>query len=567
MNCQAGQAGRRLARARAGAARRRGDRSRAARGRARLRARGCSGGGRSLLGRASRAPAPASCSGRSSHRQLHAALRILHGQLRRHPHGRRPRRPARALAALAGRYRLRAADRARPLAQTGRARGFRSTRASRAAPACRWRERRAAARAANPPAGHPSGDGLFLGYRLGGDALLPARRGRVYLPLSRLAHHLLVAGATGSGKTETVLRLADSLARRATGRSSTSTARATARRWRASRALMAAAGRRVWLLPRASPTTAGAAAAPRSPAGCCSWSTSPSEGGGAYYRDLAVNAIRLACDAPPGRRAARASCSRRLSRDALVELHPKGSPTAAELASVPARPARRHPRPLRRVLRHGRRLARRRESPSRRSTRAYFLLDGLRAQARGRLPRPVPRRGVHPVGRRAQAARPASAAVVDEFSAIARAGHGLVDVVERTRGFGVAAVLCPQLAEGMGGRRGGRPHHRLGPDDPAACDGDAGALRRRPPAAAASHATTRQLEGDAPHRARLDAGRAESRARPRRGAAPPSGPVLRDRLRARDEAPDHRRPGRARGRRRAGLRRARPRARGRSRLA
>ena len=40
--------------------------------------------------------------------------------------------------------------------------------------------------------------------------------------------------------------------------------------------------------------------------------------------------------------------------------------------------------------------------------------------------------------------------VVDEFSAIAQAGQGLVDVVERARGFGVAAVLCPQLAEGMG---------------------------------------------------------------------------------------------------------------------
>ena len=47
---------------------------------------------------------------------------------------------------------------------------------------------------------------LFLGYKLGGDDLLPTRRGRVALPLPRLAHHLLVAGATGSGKTETVLR-------------------------------------------------------------------------------------------------------------------------------------------------------------------------------------------------------------------------------------------------------------------------------------------------------------------------------------------------------------------------
>ena len=40
--------------------------------------------------------------------------------------------------------------------------------------------------------------------------------------------------------------------------------------------------------------------------------------------------------------------------------------------------------------------------------------------------------------------------IVDEFSAIAQASQGLVNVVERARGFGVAAVLCPQVAEGMG---------------------------------------------------------------------------------------------------------------------
>jgi hypothetical protein len=74
----------------------------------------------------------------------------------------------------------------------------------------RW-ERRTAAMAA-PAAPPTSESGLFLGYRLAGEALLPVRRGRAYLPLPRLAHHLLVAGATGSGKTETVLRIADSLA-------------------------------------------------------------------------------------------------------------------------------------------------------------------------------------------------------------------------------------------------------------------------------------------------------------------------------------------------------------------
>src|SRR4029077_20737485 len=74
-------------------------------------------------------------------------------------------------------------------------------------------ERRLASKAAALDETPRDEAGLFLGYRLAGDQLLPCRRGQVFLPLPRLSHHLAVAGATGSGKTETVLRIADSLAR------------------------------------------------------------------------------------------------------------------------------------------------------------------------------------------------------------------------------------------------------------------------------------------------------------------------------------------------------------------
>jgi hypothetical protein len=81
----------------------------------------------------------------------------------------------------------------------------------------------------------------------------------------------------------------------------------------------------------------------------------------------------------------------------------------------------------------------------------YLLLDGLRLKHEAtRLARflvedftqyAVERK---PRGRRVLL-------IVDEFSAIAQAGTNLVDVVERTRGFGVAAILSPQVVEGMGG--------------------------------------------------------------------------------------------------------------------
>ena len=74
-------------------------------------------------------------------------------------------------------------------------------------------ERRIARKALTTNYGPAASGDLFLGYKLGGDKLLPTHHRRVQLPLPRLSHHLLVAGATGSGKTETALRIAYSLAR------------------------------------------------------------------------------------------------------------------------------------------------------------------------------------------------------------------------------------------------------------------------------------------------------------------------------------------------------------------
>ena len=53
-----------------------------------------------------------------------------------------------------------------------------------------------------------------LGERVAGDAVLPARGRELVLPLSWLARHALVLGASGSGKTETLLRIAHEVARR-----------------------------------------------------------------------------------------------------------------------------------------------------------------------------------------------------------------------------------------------------------------------------------------------------------------------------------------------------------------
>ena len=55
--------------------------------------------------------------------------------------------------------------------------------------------------------------GFALARRLAGERALPVDRGVVLLSPERLCRHLLVCGATGSGKTETVLRLAYAVAK------------------------------------------------------------------------------------------------------------------------------------------------------------------------------------------------------------------------------------------------------------------------------------------------------------------------------------------------------------------
>ena len=138
-----------------------------------------------------------------------------------------------------------------------------------------------------------------LGARIAGDAVLPSRGRELVLPLAWLARHALVLGASGSGKTETLLRIAHEVARRADWAVFLIDGKGDRETMRRFHALMADAGRRARLFPDE---------------GYDGWRGSASdvasrlvevidfaqEGPGAYYRDQAVNLIRLACDAPAG---------------------------------------------------------------------------------------------------------------------------------------------------------------------------------------------------------------------------------------------------------------------------
>jgi len=290
--------------------------------------------------------------------------------------------------------------------------------------------------------------GLFLGYKLGGDDLLPTRRGRVALPFARLEHHLVVAGATGSGKTETVLRLAYSLAATSDWTIVYIDGKGDPQTRDRFEALMAHAGRGVALFPEHRYD---------------GWRGSPEEianrllqlidfaeqGGGTYYRDLAVSAVRLACCTPVGPPGSSDELLKRLSQRMLSHLH-AGQPGAVQVSSMrPEEIDAIRARYAAFFITVGGAL----DGPLNfdEIDSAYFLLDGLRLKYEaGYLARFLVEEFTQwAVGRKPRAQR--VLLIVDEFSAIAQASQTLVHVVERARGFGVSAVLCPQVAEGMSG--------------------------------------------------------------------------------------------------------------------
>jgi hypothetical protein len=312
-------------------------------------------------------------------------------------------------------------------------------------------EHRLARKALTAPEPATAAGELFLGYKLSGDTLLPARHRRVHLPLSRLRHHLLVAGATGSGKTETALRIAYSLARASNWTVVYIDAKGDRDTKERFTALMQQAGRRVWVFPDEAYDGwrgSGAEVAGR----LLQLIDYAHEGGAAYYRDLAVNTVRLACDTPKGPPRSAGQLLARLQPGALLGLHPKGSLALAEVAALGKEQLdgirARYAAFFTTVAG-----ALDGQTAFDQVDSAYFLLDGLRLKYEaGYLARFLVEEFTQwAVGRKPRPQR--VLLIVDEFSAIAEAGQGLVDVVERTRGFGVAAILCPQLAEGMGSPR------------------------------------------------------------------------------------------------------------------
>jgi hypothetical protein len=285
--------------------------------------------------------------------------------------------------------------------------------------------------------------GVAFAMRLAGERALPVDRGMVLLSPGRLCRHLLVCGATGSGKTETLLRLAWTLAR--TSDASVFYLDGKGDRETAARfcGLMADAGRATRVFPN-EPFDAWRGQAHEIHGRLMEIIDYSSDGPAAWYRDVAKNVLRLVCEHPDGPPRSSTEALVRMDTDKLAQAH-QGSSALAALTAQQIKQVR---------LRYEAFFGQTRGALDgtwawEDTNAAYLLLDSLalREETAG-LARMLFEDFAHYFTTRKPRSQFA-VLIVDEFSSLAE-GAGMAGRIEQARGFNTSLILAPQVVAGMG---------------------------------------------------------------------------------------------------------------------
>jgi hypothetical protein len=285
--------------------------------------------------------------------------------------------------------------------------------------------------------------GFAFAQRLAGERALPVDAGLVLISPARLCRHLLVCGATGSGKTETLMRIAYAVARCSgapvfylDGKGD----RDTAERFVG---LMADAGRSTRVFPN-EPFDAWRGRAHEINGRLMEVIDYASEGPAAWYRDVAKNVLRLVCEHPDGPPRASGEVLARMDVGALKRAHSESSALGALNGQQVGQVRLRYEAffgQSRGALDGG--------WAWEDTQAAYLLLDSLalREETAG-LSRLLFEDFAHYFTTRKPRDQFALL-IVDEFSALADSA-GMASRVEQARGFNTGLVLAPQVIAGMG---------------------------------------------------------------------------------------------------------------------
>ena len=285
--------------------------------------------------------------------------------------------------------------------------------------------------------------GVVFARRLGGGRACLQQGPWMLLSPPDLCKHVLVLGATGAGKTETVLRLAWTLAKTTDipvyymdGKGD----RGTAERFVG---LMSDAGRSARVFPN-EPVDVWRGEPHEVHARLMAIIDYSTEGPASWYRDLAKNTLRLACQHPDGPPRSSGELLGRMELGALRAVHP-GSSAVAALTAEQVNQVR-----LRYEAFFGECRRQLDGSWSWEDTNAaYLLLDSLTlGEETAGLARCLFADFAHFFSTRKPRER-MCLLIVDEFSALA-GGGGMAARVEQARGFNTGLILCPQVVAGMG---------------------------------------------------------------------------------------------------------------------
>jgi hypothetical protein len=296
-----------------------------------------------------------------------------------------------------------------------------------------------------PLIGEAEGErGFVIAERLSGERALPVSGRMVLLSQQRLCRHLLACGATGAGKTETLLRLAWTIAKESEAPVFYLDGKGDRENAERFSGLMADAGRSTRVFPN-EPFDGWRGEAHEIQARLLEIIDYASEGPAAWYRDVAKTTLRLVCEHPDGPPRSSGQVLARMDHALLTIAHP-GSSAVAALTAAQVGQVR-----LRYEAFFGQVRGQLDGDWAWEDTNAgYVLLDSLTlAEEVGGLARFLFEDFAHYFSTR----KPKDqfcVLIVDEFSSLAQSAD-MAARVEKARGFNTSLVLAPQVVEGMGG--------------------------------------------------------------------------------------------------------------------
>ncbi len=288
--------------------------------------------------------------------------------------------------------------------------------------------------------------GFVIGRKISGENSLPVKRSRVVLSPKQMTHHVLVMGSTGSGKTETALRMSYLIARATKAPLFYVDAKGDKQNAERFLGLMRAAGRGMARVFPNEPFNGWKGDSRDIANRLLEIISYTDEGPASWYKDVASLVVSLACKQPSGPPRSGEQLLERLDLHSLKSAYAENPNEVSLLTEQHVSQVRLRYQAFFHLV--GDRLDGSWSWDD--ASCAYFLLDSLTlGEETSNLANYLFEDFSHYFTKRKHRNR-SCFMVVDEFSALA-ASTSMAQRIEQARGFNTCLILMPQVVSGMGG--------------------------------------------------------------------------------------------------------------------